>query len=600
VKKRAVVICSIAIIASFNIAIFAVGGATGAFAIFPNDKVHCEFRNYDDTYLWDTEVTYGDDVEYGGAIPSHPDDTQYAYTFSSWDLPIENITGATVFHAQYFQKPKEYKVTFENYDHSELDVDYVTYGLAAHYEGPTPIRPTDKQYRYSFKGWDVSFDNIVADTIVTAQYDTEEIKWAVNFKNYDGKVLYTDYVPYGKTAVYKGITPVKRSTDTIDYVFKGWDKTLTNVIEDFDTTAVYEERPAVFTVKFINWDGTELYTDHVSYDGTADYFGPTPLRESSEEYVYLFSGWSKSLTNITADQTFVARFTKQFRSYVVTFKNYDGTVLDKSNIDYQSQAIYAGATPTRPDDDKWSYTFTGWDRDLTCITSDLEVYPIYERSLRYFKVIFENYDGAFLESDRVQWGKTAVYFGATPVRNDNVTVTYKFTGWDKELSNIQADTVFTAQYEIIQNGGGGIPNLFYVLFENYDGKKLDADVVKPGEEAHYRGLSNPPQRSNGTINQQTVSYYFDSWDRAADLKAVNESFVTFAQYRTYYGQWIVSYRDRKGTLLYEDYLTSARTSVYKGPECDDIKTENGFIGWSQNLDNVRQCLTVFPVWKSDK
>jgi hypothetical protein len=53
-------------------------------------------------------------------------------------------------------------------------------------------------------------------------------------------------------------------------------------------------------------------------------------------------------------------------------------------------------------------------------------------------------------------------------------------------------------------------------------------------------------------------------------------------------------------LLYEDYLTSARTSVYKGPECDDIKTENGFIGWSQNLDNVRQCLTVFPVWKSDK
>ena len=57
-----------------------------------------------------------------------------------------------------------------------------------------------------------------------------------------------------------------------------------------------------------------------------------------------------------------------------------------------------------------------------------------------YNVKFVDHDGTVLKESKVEAGKTA----AAPKLNERKG--YTFTGWDKDLKNIQADTVFTAQY----------------------------------------------------------------------------------------------------------------------------------------------------------
>lgn len=65
--------------------------------------------------------------------------------------------------------------------------------------------------------------------------------YTVRFVNYNGAKLYETTVKYGETAVYAGPKPVRPAENFTTYVFKGWDRDLTNVTYGFTTKAVYEE-----------------------------------------------------------------------------------------------------------------------------------------------------------------------------------------------------------------------------------------------------------------------------------------------------------------------------------------------------------------------
>ena len=63
-----------------------------------------------------------------------------------------------------------------------------------------------------------------------------------------------------------------------------------------------------------------------------------------------------------------------------------------------------------------------------------------------FKVSFVNYDGTLLYEDVVEFGHTAAFKGEHPRKSADENFAYIFKGWDKDIDNIQADTVFTAVY----------------------------------------------------------------------------------------------------------------------------------------------------------
>ena len=81
-------------------------------------------------------------------------------------------------------------------------------------------------------------------------------------------------------------------------------------------------------------------------------------------------------------------------------------------------------------------------------------------------VTFKNWDGSYLYSAIVKDGESAVYRAQTPVRAANDDYTFTFNGWNKSLSNVKGDTVYTATFKAVP-----IPT-FKVEFRNWDGTLL--------------------------------------------------------------------------------------------------------------------------------
>ena len=56
--------------------------------------------------------------------------------------------------------------------------------------------------------------------------------------------------------------------------------------------------------------------------------------------------------------------------YTITFKDYDGTVLQTSSVKKGETPAYNKSNPSRENDDNYSYTFSGWQPTLTKVSED--------------------------------------------------------------------------------------------------------------------------------------------------------------------------------------------------------------------------------------
>lgn len=86
-----------------------------------------------------------------------------------------------------------------------------------------------------------------------------------------------------------------------------------DVSEDFNIWDVAQQEPPVgpkiFTIRFLNWDGTVLETVEVEEGQTPVYGGTEPTKESDETYDYTFNGWLPEISPANGNVDYVAQFT---------------------------------------------------------------------------------------------------------------------------------------------------------------------------------------------------------------------------------------------------------------------------------------------------
>ena len=142
----------------------------------------------------------------------------------------------------------------------------------------------------------------------------------VTWKNWDGTILGTSPVNYGTIPTYNG-TPARAADTQYTYRFIGWTPEPVPVMGNAEYTAVYEKELRSYTVRWLNWDGTELYRTTEKYGATPVYGGVTPTRADDGVNSYTFSGWNQTVTAVTGDTTYTAQFTVACRHADTEIRN---------------------------------------------------------------------------------------------------------------------------------------------------------------------------------------------------------------------------------------------------------------------------------------
>ena len=244
----------------------------------------------------------------------------------------------------------------------------------------------------------------------------------------------------------------------------------------------------VFTITFVNEDGTTLDTQTVEYGETPEYGGETPTKQATAQYSYSFAGWDPEIVPAVADATYTATYTETVNKYTVKFVDEDGetVLLAAAEYNYGTPAadIVTPADPTKEATAQYSYSFAGWDPEITEVTADVTYRATYTSTVNKYTVTFVDEDGetVLLEAAEYDYGTAAadIVTPADPTKEATAQYTFTFAGWDPELADVTADVTYKATYT-------STVNEYTITFVNYDGSVLQTGKVKYGETPVYSG-----------------------------------------------------------------------------------------------------------------
>ena len=330
----------------------------------------------DGEVLKEQSYTYGMRPDYGGDNPTKESTDQYDYEFVGWDPEVSDVTGDANYTAIFDSIERTYHVTFLDANEEVLQEGDYTYGTLP--EAPdSPEKESDDQYDYEFAGWTPEISEVTGDATYSPTYNETERTYTVTWLGWNNEELEVDEeVPYGTMPSYDGDDPTGPSEMEGYYKFIGWDPELSEVSGDVTYTAQFEFI-TTYTVDFLDAEGNVIQTGEYEYGDTVTP-PEDPTKESDEQYDYAFIGWTPAITEVTGEVTYAPEFSQTLREYTVTWAYEDGTVIDTETYEYGSTPEYSGETPTKEPDDQYSYTFIGWDPEISEVDGDKTYIAMFE------------------------------------------------------------------------------------------------------------------------------------------------------------------------------------------------------------------------------
>ena len=363
-----------------------------------------------------------------------------------------------------------------------------------------------------------------------------------------------------------------------------------------------------YSVTFKNYNGTVLQMKTTRYGGSVEYTGSTPTKNLTG-YTCTFSGWDKSLENITEDTVVTAQFTEEANSYTLTVNpggtqytqkykttlsvtapitkitynyNYSGKTNKDTEIPFRNWAI-SGDSKGSLNNSRYNpatYTFGAGNDILTAY-----------------------YDNFYLE---------------TPTRTG-----YIFGGWYKEaecINKIGDGNSLYAPTEDVTLYAKWIEDTYTIILDNYLATEKGTETLI---EKYSDGIYNDNEKMTTdekpiTIPKRTYTVTFgDSMDEQK-IYETREAKYTFKGY----------YDNSVQLINAEGYITnnfsSTRYSTDKTlnvqweatsitmPEEIPTKTGYTFDGWHTNKDNDSDAritgttyrpysdITLYAHWKREK
>ncbi|MGN0477339.1 MAG: InlB B-repeat-containing protein, partial [Ruminococcus sp.] len=365
----------------------------------------------------------------------------------------------------------QYTVTFKNYDGTVISTEKYNDGETVVVPTEIPVKPADKQYTYSFSGWDKEVAQTVnADATYTAVFTGTLNKYSVSVSYVNGTVTGcpTDAVDYGTSVTLKakadeGYTfagfyvGVTRVSTTSTYTFTVTENT--DVVAKFTQNPVSELSVSVsggtrLKVK-LGSNGVET-TQSTTYKNqnvrTGQYVTLTPTGNSGYDFLY----WINDSGKIVAySEAYTFMFTGKISLTAVYSYVSDGVVTFMSGYNQiNSSMCYSSADeislPTPYG--KSGYTFKFWSIDGTteCTANDIytasqngnvTVKAVYELEEVYYNLKVNGGTIVSVDDDTTDAGNTTGSYrsiNAIKVQANEAEEGKKFAYWEDQNGKILA------------------------------------------------------------------------------------------------------------------------------------------------------------------
>ncbi len=365
------------------------------------------------------------------------------------------------------------------------------------------------------------------------------VAWNIQTLSGAKTITYTD-VPLNTHPKYNSENPAKPGDGTADFVWTGWENVAGNTYSKTDVlpiatgdvtyTAVFERRPYIYTVAFLNPDGSPI--SGKKYEAGQIPVAPeAPTQTPTAAIEYEFTGWDKPIVAVTGPTEYTAVYVSHPRKYNITFYDLDGkTVLQTSKVEYNTMPSYSGAIPNHSDK-YYTYVFDGWSPEIVKVTGDANYTARYNTTKNKYTVTFQNPDGSVVDQQLLEAGSTPVA-PANPTM-EAVDKIYTFTGWDKAISEVTEDVTYTASYT-------SATRTYTIRFINWNNVELKKDAVA------YGSTPTPPADPSKPSDAEN-DYMFSGW--TPNVTSVSGDATYRATFSETKKKYTILFQNPKGTTL---------------------------------------------------
>lgn len=429
-------------------------------------------------------------------------------------------------------------------------------------------------------------------------YKTHKIVWQ-NDDEAKTELAKAEHQFRGTDVTYSGETPSKAEDAQYTYTFSGWKDSAGNTIEagasaavtkDEIYTAVFTPITRSYTVTWKDGDDKVIKTESLDYGTTPAYSGDIPAKTQTDQYNYVFEDkWSPEITSVTGDAVYTAQFTPVTRTYTVTWKNEDGTILETDeNVPYGTKPSYNGATPEKSGTAQYTYTFKSWDKEISDVTGDVTYTAVFDSIVNEYEIAWNT--GKEIIKETLAYGADIAYKGSEPTKDATDEFTYSFDRWTDstgksltEGAKVAGDAAYTAQFTANKRS-------YEITWLNDDGTELKKETLEYGTMPSYGGI---PEKSA----TDKYTYTFAGWDK--EVKEVTGNAEYKATYNSVINKYTVIWQNEDKTELEREDVEYGKVPVYGG----STPTKEGnaeftytFSGWTPAVSEVTGNVTYTAVY----
>ncbi len=523
------------------------------------------WKNWDGSTLASTTVEENNTPAYPGTAPARPTDAQYNYTFKGWSPTIAKATSNATYTATYSSTPAEHNVIYK--------VNDSVIGTEAHAYGTTvTVRGDYAKEGFTVTSWTTvdaavsgkTFTMPAKDVTFTAK--TSPMQLTITWKNWDGSTLSTTKVQYGTVPEYAGSVPTRASDSQYSYTFKGWTPAIVAATSNTTYTATYDSSAAAHTVRYL--------VDGVPTGSTeAHAYGDTvAVRSQYVKTGYSVTPWSTGdvavsggrFTMPAKDVTFTA--TTAPLKFTITWKDWDGSTLSTTKVQYNETPAFDKATPARPATSQYSYTFKGWSPAIAKAAADATYTATYDRAAMQYAVRY------MVDGEQAGNAETHSFGESVSVRDQYSKTGYTATPWSTGDATVSGgsfvmpdkDVTFTATTSQI---------MLTATWKNWNGSTITTTKVPYGSVPAYSG-STPTKAADSSF-----TYSFSGWSPAPAAMTSNATYTAqFESIPIVAKTFTITWKDWNGSTLASTTVEEGKMPTFPGGE--PVRTSDSMYSYS--------------------